>query len=222
MGMGELASTRPRSRWSRRKQARPGEILDAAVAVFAEKGFVAARMDDIAARAGVTKGTIYLYFRSKEDVFKSLVRDSIGRTISVNAETARSFEGPSSELIRLVLGAIANFLTTSDRVVLPKIIISEAGNFPELARFYREEVFDRGLALLTGVIERGIARGEFRKLPSDHVARLCISPILFIVVWRTSFAKFDMQPFDFDAFVRTHVDILLRGLMPDSPRGARR
>jgi hypothetical protein len=75
------------------------------------------------------------------------------------------------------------------------------------------------LALLTGVIERGIARGEFRKLPSDHVARLCISPILFIVVWRTSFAKFDMQPFDFDAFVRTHVDVLVRGLSADRPDG---
>jgi AcrR family transcriptional regulator len=214
--MAVLSSARPRTRWSRRKEARPAEILDAAVAAFAEKGFAAARMEDIAARAGVTKGTIYLYFRSKEDVFKSLVRDSIGRTISLNAASARDFEGPSSELIRLVLGAIANLSTTSDRVVLAKIIIAEAGNFPELARFYREEVFDRGLALLTGIVERGIARGEFRVLPPDHVARLCISPILFIIVWRTSFAKFDSRPFDLDGFVRTHIDILLRGLTADT------
>src|SRR5438034_1122637 len=95
-----------RSRWTRRKKARPAEILDAAVAEFAEKGFAAARMDDIARRAGVTKGTIYLYFKSKEDVFKTLVRDSIGTTIATTTESAREFEGPSSDLIRLVLGAI--------------------------------------------------------------------------------------------------------------------
>src|SRR5579859_4356229 len=90
-----------RSRWARRKQARPSEILDAAVAEFAEKGFAAARMDDIASRAGVTKGTIYLYFRSKEEVFKSLIRDSIGQTITTTSSDAREFEGPSSDLLRL-------------------------------------------------------------------------------------------------------------------------
>ena len=151
-----------RGRWTRRKEHRPTEILDAAVAVFAEKGFAAARMEDIAKRAGVTKGTIYLYFRSKEDVFKKLVRDSLGTTIAANAANAAAFDGPSSELIRMVLTAIGQFAATSDRVVLPKIIVAETGNFPELARFYREEVVDRGLALLTGIVERGITRGEFR------------------------------------------------------------
>lgn len=211
------AHIQPKSqaRWTRRKSARPSEILDAAVAVFAEKGFAAARMEDIARKAGVTKGTIYLYFQGKEDVFKTLVRESIGQTIAANTANARQFEGASSDLIRTVLSAIANLLLTSDRIVLPKIIMSEAGNFPELARFYREEVVDRGMALMTGIVERGIARGEFRRLPSDHVARLCVTPILFIVLWRTTFARFDVTPMDVNAFFQTHIDVLLKGLAPE-------
>jgi AcrR family transcriptional regulator len=212
------AGSKVQTRWTRRKLARPNEILDAAVAVFAEKGFSAARMEDIARRAGVTKGTIYLYFQGKEDVFKTLVRESLGQTISANTANARQFEGASSDLIRIVLTTIANLILTSDRIVLPKIIISEAGNFPELARFYREEVVDRGLALLAGIVERGIARGEFRKLPSDHVARLCVTPMLFIVLWRTTFARFDTTPIDVDAFVRTHIDVLMKGLAREDAR----
>jgi AcrR family transcriptional regulator len=206
-------------RWSRRKEARPGEILDAAVAVFAEKGFAAARMEDIAKRAGVTKGTIYLYFPSKHDIFKSLVRDTLGATITDVSANAQTFEGSSSDLIQTILRAVGHLLNTSDRVVLPKIIIAEAGNFPELARFYREEIVDKGLGMITGAIERGIARGEFRKLPADHVARLCIAPILLSVIWRTSFSKFDKVPFDYPAFVETHLDVLLKGLAAngDSP-----
>jgi len=211
-----IATAKTQTRWTRRKLARPNEILDAAVAVFAEKGFAAARMEDIARKAGVTKGTIYLYFEGKEDVFKSLVRESLGQTITTNVASARQFEGPSSELIRMVLGAIGSLVLTSDRIVLPKIIISEAGNFPELARFYREEVVDRGLALMTGIVERGIARGEFRKLPADHVARLCITPILFIVLWSTTFARFDKTPMDVSALVATHIDVLLKGLAPET------
>jgi AcrR family transcriptional regulator len=205
------AIPKTQARWTRRKLARPSEILDAAIAVFAEKGFAAARMEDIARRAGVTKGTIYLYFQGKEDVFKSLVRESIGSTIAANVANAQRFEGPSSDLIRMVLTGVSSLLDT-DRVVLPKIIISEAGNFPELARFYREEVLDRGLGLLAGIVERGIARGEFRKLPGDYVARLCMAPILLVVLWRTSFARFDPTPFDPHAFVQTHIDVLLKGL----------
>ena len=203
-------------RWERRKQARPSEILDAAMAEFAEKGFAAARMDDIARRAGVTKGTIYLYFRSKEEVFKSLIRDSIGQTITTTSSDAREFEGPSADLLRLVLRAIFNFLTTSDRAVLPKIIIAEAGNFPELARFYRTEIIERGLGLLTSIVDRGIARREFRELRAEHVARLCMAPILFVMLWRTTFAKFDTPPYDFEALLQTHLDVLLKGLGADT------
>ena len=199
-------------RWRRRKSARPQEILDAALACFAEKGFAAARMDDIAERAGVTKGTIYLYFENKDAVFKALVRESIGAQIAHVIESIRAYEGSSRDLLRNAVTMIAHFAATSDRVVLPKIIVAEVGNFPELARFYREEIIDKGLGAMTSVIARGVERGEFRDVNPDHVARMMIAPILLSIFWRTTFAQFDSEPYDYLAFLKSHLDILLRGI----------
>src|SRR5262249_11682847 len=139
-------------RWTRRKQARPGEILDAALKVFAEKGFAAARMEDIARRAGVTKGTIYLYFPSKEDVFKQLVRESVGNTIATVTADVATYEGSARFLLRMVLTTMSTMLIDSDKVVLPKIVIAESTNFPWLAEFYRFEIIERGLSLVTALI----------------------------------------------------------------------
>jgi AcrR family transcriptional regulator len=201
-------------RWTRRKEARPAEILDAALKVFAEKGFAGTRMEDIASRAGVTKGTIYLYFENKEAVFKTLVRESIGATLAGVADNVRAFRGPVRDMLRMALTAMAHLLTTSDRVVLPKIIIAESGNFPELARFYRDEVIEKGLGLMSSLIERGIAQGEFRSLPVQHAVRLCIAPVLLGAIWRTTFACFDPEPYDYQGLVDTHLDVLFRGLAP--------
>jgi AcrR family transcriptional regulator len=202
------------ARWRRRKTARPSEILDAALQVFAEKGFTGARMEDIAVRAGVTKGTIYLYFQNKEAVFKSLVRDSIGTTLQGVRDATRTFDGSARDLLRFVLTTMGGFLTTSDRAVLPKIILGESGNFPELARFYREEIIAHGLGMLTGIIERGIERGEFRQINPDHAAKLAIAPMLLIALWRTTFAQFDTEPFDYEGFADTHIQTLMKGLSP--------
>jgi AcrR family transcriptional regulator len=204
------------ARWRRRKEARPKEILDAALAVFAQKGFSAARMEDISRRAGVTKGTIYLYFENKEALFKALVRESLAPTIQGVIEQAKSYDGPSRDLLVLVLSTVGSFIRTSDRVVLPKIVIAEAGNFPELARFYREEIIDQGLGLLESIIERGIRRGEFRKLEPAHVARLCIAPILLAAFWRITFASLDREPYDYEGLISTHIDTLLRGISEGS------
>jgi AcrR family transcriptional regulator len=200
------------ARWRRRKDARPAEILDAALAVFAEKGYAATRMDDIAQRAGVTKGTIYLYFESKDAVFRSLVQESIGATIEGVTAAAARFEGSAADLLRMVLRGIGAFVRTDDRVVLPKVMIAEAGNFPALAEFYRREVIDRGLGLLTSVIARGTARGEFRAVDPEHAAKLCVAPLLVAIFWRTTFGKFDAVPYDLDGLIETHIDVLLRGL----------
>jgi len=201
-------------RWERRKDARAAEILEAALACFAEKGFADTRMDDIAMRARITKGTIYLYFENKEAVFKSLVRDSIGTTIDGVLDAARTFDGSARDLLVFVLTTMGRFLTTSDRVVLPKIVLAESGNFPELVRFYREEIIAKGLGVLTSVIARGIENGEFRAIEPDFAARLCVAPMLFIALWRTTFATLEREPFDYDGFIRTHIETLLRGLAP--------
>jgi AcrR family transcriptional regulator len=206
----------PAVRWTRRKQARPSEILEAALSVFAQKGYAGTRMDEIARRAGVTKGTIYLYFESKEAVFKSLVRDTIGAMLAGVTADIGNFQGSAKDLIRFALDAMAHLLTTSDRVVLPKIIIAESGNFPELARFYREEIIDRGLALLSSLIERGIAQGEFRRVPLQHAVRLCIAPVLLGAIWRVTFSQFDTEPYDYKGLIDTHLDVLFHGLSAES------
>ena len=208
-------SLKPAKNWTRRKEARPGEILDAAALVFAEKGFAAARMEDIAARAGVTKGTIYLYFESKEAVFKSLLSDTLKGTLESIATRAQEITGPAPVMLRLVLEGIGAFIRTSERIALPKIILAEAGNFPELARFYRSEVIDVGLGMLKALIAQGVARGEFRNVNPEFVARQAIAPLLLTGLWRIVFEQFDDKPFDHAGLVESHIETLLRGLQPE-------
>lgn len=202
-------------RWKRRKEARPQEILEAALAVFAEKGLSGARMDDIAARAGVTKGTIYLYFRGKDDVFKALLSQTIGERIDASAALLQSFEGPTPELLASILRLVSGLIASSARAALPKIVIAEITKFPDLLAFYRREVIDRGLHLWVMILERGIARGEFRRVPTDHVARLCIAPVLLAAIWQSTFAALDKEPYDVNGLIETHIEMLLKGLAAD-------
>lgn len=208
----KTASLPTEVRWTRRKQERPAEILDAALKVFAQKGFAAARMDDIAREAGVTKGTIYLYFENKEAVFKSLVRESVGTTIATVTAAAQSQEGSARLLLKMVSTRVTQLLVEGERVVLPKIVIGESSNFPWLAEFYRFEIIERGLQLLMSLIERGIAQGEFRPLPAHHVARLFVAPILLGAIWRATFGHLDTEPYDYKGLIDTHLDVLFRGL----------
>ena len=203
------------ARWRRRKDARPQEILDAALSVFAEKGFAAARLEEIAARAGVSKGTIYLYFESKEAVFKALVEENLASRIGGFAELVRAHRGPAAQLLAELLRQIGAFLSTSPFVVLPKIVIAESGNFPDLARAYREQVAERGFSLVGEVIRRGIAQGEFRDIAVDHAVRLAMAPMLLIAVWRTTFARFDVKPYDYAGLIEAHIATLLAGLMKE-------
>jgi AcrR family transcriptional regulator len=207
-----------RARWHRHPETRRQEILDAALAVFAEKGFSAARMEDIARHAGITKGTPYLYFKSKEEIFKSLVEDALGPRVSELAQVAQDFEGSSADLVRVVLRGIGVFLRSSNRAVLPKIIIAETGNFPELARFYRDHVTNRMLAIFEGIITRGIARGEFRQIDPRHGGRLVFVPVMFTAIWLASFGTLDSEPYDYEGLIETHLDLILRGLARDETR----
>ena len=202
-------------RWRRRKDARPQEILEAALFIFAKKGFAAARMEDIALRARVSKGTIYLYFESKEAVFRALLHETIAKRFSLLSELARDHRGPVAPLLAEILRQLGHFIATSDLVVLPKMVIAEAGNFPDLARIYREEVAERGLALFGGLLRIGIESGEFRKVPLQHAIRLCIAPLLLAAIWRTTFAPMDAEPYDYAGLIETHIATLLRGLQPE-------
>src|SRR5438477_3615946 len=204
-------------RWLRRKEERAPQILEAALACFSEKGFAASRMEDIARRAGISKGTIYLYFESKEAVFKALAQRVVGSRIADIAALVQAFEGPTPDLLRLVLGKVGSIVSSGDVAVLPRMVLAEAGNFPELAQTWRREVVDRGLALWEAIIRRGQARGEFNALEPAHAARLCIAPLIIVALWRSVFGRFDETPYDYQGLIDTHIDVLLRGLAPDGP-----
>jgi len=208
-------------RWQRRKQARPGEILEAALTVFARHGFAAARMDAVAREAGIAKGTLYLYFPDKETLFKALVREAIVSTLGQTEILIEHYQGPSETLLADVVATFRDLMHRPNVVALPKLVIAEAGNFPELAQFYLNEVIRRGLKLVGRVIERGVERGEFRPLAAQQAAPLVLVPVLFSALWRSTFAAHDPQvTFDPAELLKLHVDVLLHGLKADAiPEG---
>jgi AcrR family transcriptional regulator len=215
-------------RWRRRKQSRPGEILAAALAVFKERGFAGTRLDDVAAKAGVTKGTIYLYYSNKEELFEAVVRrevvPNLDRLEGVLAEPA-----PAGVLLEKIFSFWATTVAPSPLSVIPKIVIAEAGNFPELARFFLEAVPHRMLRLIGSVIRSGIASSEFRPVDVDHVVYCIIGPLIFSVLWQHSLGPHDDRPLDVQAVCRAHLDLVLHGLRlapkpsrkPSTARGKR-
>lgn len=206
-------------RWERRKESRPAELMDAALDLFVEKGFAATRLDDVAKRAGVSKGTLYLYFDSKEDLFKAVVREGFGAKYLEAEELIASFPGPSDVLLATLMRRWWNEIGATRLSGIPKLIVGEAGNFPEITRFYHEEVMQKGLSLFRSVIERGVARGEFRPVNVDHVTRLCCSPVVMLMVWRHSFELCACGSVDPLPYLESHIGMLLAGLRhgPEAP-----
>jgi AcrR family transcriptional regulator len=208
-----------RPRWRRRKEDRPAEITAAALESFAERGFAATRLDDIAARAGVTRGTLYLYFPSKEDLFKAVVRQSIVPIIARIEQTIAGYRGPTAELLTKLILTFPDAVLTSPVSAIPKLVIAEARNFPELAQFYLDEVVRRGRRAISAAIQRGVARGEFRPVDMDHIFFCVIAPVLLTALWQHSLGLYDKKGLNPHAVCRAHVDVLLRGLLQRGERG---
>jgi AcrR family transcriptional regulator len=204
-------AARSPSRWRRRKEARPEEILAAALASFAERGFAATRLEDVAARAGISKGTLYLYFKGKEELFEAVVRATLVPNIARLEALAATFEGPSARLLERLLLTLAG-VVGSQVGAIPKLVIAEAGNFPDLARFYLDQVVRRGLRLIAAILRRGIERGEFRPVDVDHTVFCVIAPMLIAALWKNSLEPHDDRLLDTQALARAHLDLLLRGL----------
>ena len=200
-------------RWRRRKEARPNEILVAALALFAERGFAATRLDDVALRAEVTKGTLYLYFPNKEELFEAVVRQALVPSIEWGEALLDKPDEPAVLLLERLMRSWAE-LALSPAGAIPKIIISEAGNFPELARFYREEVMDRGMELMRRVLRLGVERGEFRAPDDfDNAVRCICAPIVLAMLWRHSLGRHEeVDRFDPEAICKTQLQLVLDGL----------
>lgn len=210
-----------RPRWRRRKDARPQEIVAAAMEVFAERGFAAARLEEVATRAGLSKGTLYLYFPSKEDLFKAVIRTAILPNLQQAEALVSTAGSPCFPLLERLLRMIARLIETTRMAIIPRLVIAEAGNFPELAAFYHREVIRRGFGVLAALLRRGIESGEFRPVAIDPGVRLIVAPLLMSALWRTSFDGIDGEPAqDVTALVEVHIDNLRLVLLRDAGEGA--
>ena len=199
-------------RWHRRKEARPGEIVAAALEVFVERGFEGTKLADVARKAGVTKGTVYLYFESKEALFKAVVRETIVPVIAQGEALARSFTGSARELVERLVREYWRLVGETALAGIPKLMMAEAATFPELTRFYYEEVVTRGHRLMASVIERGIKNGEFRPVNVMVAAKLAMSPLMHAVVARLAFASCMPEGFNVRTYLDTHIDLYLHGI----------
>jgi AcrR family transcriptional regulator len=199
------------ARWRRRKEARPGEIAAAALECFAAHGFAGASLEDIAKRAGITKGTLYLYFPNKEALFKEVVRQALVPQIAAFEARVRTTDSAAQQLEGLIMAWPA-FVATPRLAIIPKLMIAEAGNFPDLAQFYLREVIGRARRLVVAILRRGIARGEFRRTNPRATFFSVVAPLLIAVLWRHAFEQHDERPLDVAAMCRTHVSILINGL----------
>ncbi|MEQ6289520.1 TetR/AcrR family transcriptional regulator [Vogesella sp. GCM10023246] len=206
----------PIARWRRRKEVRPAEILDAALQLFVDKGFKATKMEDIAKAAGVTKGTPYLYFENKEDIFKAVVRDNLVTRLADLAELAAQFDGSSAELLRLMMRRWWQQVGESPLAGICKLMFAEATNFPELARFYHREVIEPSHQVLLRVLERGVASGEFRPMPAHAVVDTLVAPMLLSMTWQCSLGRViedslhrSLPPLE---YLEIALDLMLNGL----------
>jgi len=199
---------------SRRKDARPGELLAAALDLFVEKGYAATRAEEVAQRAGVSKGTLFLYFSGKEELFKAVVRENIsGRFAEWNAEFDR-FEGSSHEMLRYCLTSWWERIGSTKASGIPKLMMSEARNFPELAAFYEQEVMQPGNALIGRILQRGMDRGEFRPIDLRYGVYLVLAPMLFLAMWQHSLGSCCTQHAQLnpERYLSMQADMLLNGL----------
>ena len=205
-------------RWQRRKDERPGEILNAALDVFAARGFAAAKLDEVAARAGVSKGTLYLYFESKEELFRSVVRGLLLPNVAMAERRIAEHKGSASELLRALVTTFGRVIAESKLGAIPKLVIAEATTFPDLAKFYYDEVIKRGMRAIGGLIERGAEAGEFRLIAPEQFLPLLMGPLLVLVVWKHGFEKAGIPPLPLEAVLNEHANSLLRALAPDKAR----
>jgi AcrR family transcriptional regulator len=200
---------------ARRKEARPSELTAAALELFVERGFAATRLEDIAARAGVSKGTLYLYFDSKEALFKAVVREGLVPALAEGEKMVAEHRGSAPELLRSLLQGWWELIGRTPLGGIPKLIMSEARNFPEIARFYHEEVIQRGSGLIATTLQYGIDRGEFRHDDIDALTRLTFSPFLLRVVLMHSLECCTPPDVPADEYIGKAIEFVLRGLRPD-------
>lgn len=203
-----------RKRWTRRKEARPQELLDAALDLFVERGYAATRLEDVASRADVSKGTLYLYFTNKEELFKAVIRENVLPVLGEAETLFGQFEGPSTEMFRAFILAWWERIGNTKLSGITKLMMAEANNFPEVAQYYHDEVIVRGQAMIAHILRRGIERGEFRQVDIEQTMSVVCAPVLMLMLWKHSFNACHKEEICPETYLHNFVDLFLHGLLP--------
>ena len=193
-------------RYQRRKEDRPQEITEAAFEAFAQHGYTATKVEDVARRAGVSKGLLYLYFKTKEELFKAVIRSIVIPRVDLLQEQLESSELSAEEFIR---GPALDFMKRipgSPVSVVIRLMIAEAPKHPDLVEFYWENVASRGMGALQALLERGVRNGEFRRTAVNDLPQLLIAPVIMSVVWGVVFNK---RSLDTDRLIETNIELIL-------------
>lgn len=191
---------------------RRADILLAARDVFNARGYSGTRMDDIAKASGISKAALYLQFDSKEALFQALVVELI-ETMLPQAAPADFGDLPASAILRQFIGFMSIRLTEPGMAFVPRVIIGEGANFPDLARFYHDHVISRGMGIVERIIDHGIARGEFACVDVPQACRTVIGGVLIAAIWKTTFEPVGAVPIEPDSMAQTHADTVLNGLL---------
>lgn len=203
----------------RRKEARPGELLDAALDLFVEKGFAATRAEEVAARAGVSKGTLFLYFQSKEELFKAVVRENLSGRFKEWGEEFKTFEGSTAEMVAYCMHTWWERVGNTKASGITKLMMSEATHFPELADFYQQEVILPGQALIRRILQRGIDRKEFKPMDLDYAVYSLIAPMIYLIMSKHSAGICVPSgiPLNPKKYIDSQIDMILHGMCMPTP-----
>jgi AcrR family transcriptional regulator len=202
----------PAARWQRRSRERPGEICSAALEVFAEKGFAAAKLDEIARRAGVSKGTLYLYFNDKAELFRAVVREAIAPSLELATAATQSDSAPFPDRVRTLLARLAENAARLPVGAVAKIVVGESRNFPELARVWHDEVASRALGSVARLIEDGQDSGEVRAGDPRLYAFGLIAPLVMGALWQATLVPAGGDPLNLGQLATQHAEAILDGL----------
>ncbi len=206
-------------RWSRRKACRSQELVSAALDLFVARGYAATRLEDVASAAGVSKGTVYLYFASKEELFKAVVQENLLPALAEGEAFIDTFEGTSEALLHEILTGWWERIGESPASGLTKLLMAESGNFPDLAQYYNVEVIERCDRLFARILARGVARGDFRDIDVDQTTLALTAPMLFLMMWKHSFGPCASKMLESKAFITHVVALVLHGLLRNPTSG---
>jgi AcrR family transcriptional regulator len=200
-------------KWKRRPEARSEEILSAAIEVFGDVGFAKAKLDDIARKAGVSKGTLYLYFDSKEELFRRLVQERIVPCFEKAEQYLRESQGTPREMLEWFIRRSWDAVRQPEMVRIARLVHAELANFPDLTRFYFDAVILRNRSLLNQILQRGAATGEFRVVPHEFVLRAIPSLLVHGAMYQRGFGAFDPHALTDEELLEGVLDLVLHGVL---------